>query len=77
MSELEKLTELCRRLGAPEAQAETIARQMIKRADQLAAERKISREEAMAHLLNILRHGREGEVPPEFGPPPSAPNPSE
>lgn len=70
MSELERLTGLCRRLGATEAQAGTMARQMMKRADQLAAERKISREEAMAHLLDILRHGRKGEVPPGFSPPP-------
>lgn len=69
MSELAQLTELCRRLGADADQAGTMARQLLKRADQLAAERKITREEAMAHLLHILRHGREGVVPPGFQPP--------
>ncbi|MBI2517960.1 MAG: hypothetical protein HYV95_13735 [Opitutae bacterium] len=73
MSELEQLTKLCRGLGASEAQAGAMARQMLKRAEQLAVERKISREDAMAHLLQILRHGRAGEVPPGFQPPAAPP----
>lgn len=77
MSELEQLTKLCRHLGASEAQAVTMARQMIKRAEQLATERKITREEAMAHLLQILRHGRDGVVPPGFQPPARPPSGSE
>jgi hypothetical protein len=32
--ELEQLTELCRRLGAEPAQADAMARQLMKRADQ-------------------------------------------
>jgi hypothetical protein len=38
---------------------------LMKRADQLSAERKISREEAMRYLLNVVVHGRAGEVPPQ------------
>ncbi len=44
-----------------------MARQLIKRAEQLAVERKISPAQAMEHLLRVLVHGRQGEVPPEFG----------
>lgn len=70
MDEVARLSELCRRLGAAtEAQAETMARQLLKRADQLAAERGIAREAALQHLLNVLVHGRRGEVPPGFEPP--------
>lgn len=69
MDELAQLTRLCRNLGADAAQAEAMARQLAKRADQLAAERKQTREEAMAYLLRLLVQGRSGEVPPEFRPP--------
>lgn len=70
MDELAKLTALCRNLGAAtEAQAETMARQLQKRADQLAAERSITRVAAMEHLLNLVVHGRRGETPPGFAPP--------
>jgi hypothetical protein len=72
MDELAQLTALCRRLGAPtDAQAEILARQLLKRADQLAAERGLAREAALKHLLDVLVSGRRGEVPPGFGTPPS------
>jgi hypothetical protein len=60
-------------LGSPPLQAKTMARQLLKRADQISAERKISREEAMAQLLQILVEGRQGNVPPAYKP--SAPHP--
>jgi hypothetical protein len=41
-----------------------MARQLIKRADQLAVERGIGREAAMERLLSVLVHGRAGQVPP-------------
>ena len=69
MSELEKVTELCIALGAASGQATTMARQLMKRADQLAAERGISRQESMDQLLQILVQGRQGKVPVEFKPP--------
>ncbi len=66
MSDLEKITTLCTRLGAPPEQAAVMARQLLKRADQIAAERKIPREAALAQLLKILVEGRQGNVPPGF-----------
>lgn len=53
-------------LGSPPLQAKTMARQLLKRADQIAAERGIPREEAMTQLLQILVEGRQGNVPPGF-----------
>ena len=49
MTELAQLTQLCERLGAPPAQAQAMAAQLLKRADQLALERSRPREEMMAH----------------------------
>lgn len=72
MDEVEQLTELCRRMGAPEAQAQAMARQLSKRTDQLAVERGQPRVEVMAYLLRLVVQGRNGAVPPEFsGEPPS------
>lgn len=69
MSELEKITQLCVRLGAAPEQAATMAAQLLKRSEQLAASRGLSREEAMRQLLEILIQGRQGNVPPGFQPP--------
>ncbi len=69
MSELDQLTELCRRLGAEPTQADAMARQLMKRADQLVAERGQTRTEVMAYLLKLVVQGRQGEVPKEFQPP--------
>ena len=63
MTELEQLTQLCERLGAPPAQAATMAAQLAKRATQLAAERGLTREVAMARLLEAVVKGRAGEPP--------------
>lgn len=70
MTELEQLARLCERLGAPPAQAATMAAQLAKRATQLAAERGVTREVALARLLEVMVKGRAGEVPVEFAPPP-------
>lgn len=69
MTELEQLTQLCARLGAPGPQAATMAAQLMKRADQLASERGIAREVAMRGLLEVVVKGRAGEVPAQFAPP--------
>lgn len=69
MDELTQLTELCGKLGAPPSQAEAMARQLVKRVDQLSAARGQSREETMDYLLRLVAQGRSGEVPPEFQPP--------
>ena len=72
MSEEEQLRSLCERLGANPTQAATMAAQLLKRADQLALERGISRETAMKHLLDLVVKGRSGEVPEGFKPPDNA-----
>ena len=66
MSEHEQLVQLCRRLGAGSEQAETMARQLARRADQLVAERGVARVEAMKYLLEVVVKGRAGEALPQF-----------
>lgn len=73
MTEQEQLTQLCQRLGASPAQASTMAAQLLKRAEQLAAERHSSRETELNRLLELLTKGRAGEVPKDFVPPPPKP----
>jgi hypothetical protein len=70
MTELQQITQLCERLGATHAQAETMAAQLLKRAEQLAAERNITREAALQSLLEVVIKGRAGDVPARFAPPP-------
>jgi hypothetical protein len=75
MNEQEQLVALCMKMGAHRSQAEIMASQLAKRADQLAAARGLTRVAAMAHLLQLLVKGRSGEVPPGFeggAPPPAA-----
>lgn len=69
MTELEQLTQLCERLGSPRAQAVTMAAQLLKRAEQLAQERGVTRESALKGLLEVVIKGRAGEVPERFSPP--------
>ncbi|MFI5357943.1 MAG: galactokinase [Opitutales bacterium] len=66
MNELEQLTALCRRMGAEAGPAGVMAAQLQKRATQLAAERNVSREQAMRYLLEVLVSGRQGETPPDL-----------
>lgn len=73
MTELEQLTQVCARLGAPQAQAQTMAAQLLKRATQLAIERGTTREAELARLLEIVVAGRAGVVPENLLPPPSRP----
>jgi len=77
MDELAQLTKLCGGLGATPAQAEAMARQLIKRADQLVVERGHTREEVMAYLLRLVVQGRSGEVPKEFQPPATGAKPGQ
>ena len=73
MTEHEQLTQLCTRLGAPPEQAGVMASQLLKRAEQLAAERKTTRETELKRLLELVTTGRAGEVPKDFVPPPPIP----
>ena len=66
MDEPAQLTKLCRGLGAAPEQADVMARQLMKRADQLMVERGLNREEAMAYLRRLVVEGRQGVVPGEF-----------
>lgn len=67
MTEREQLILLCTKLGAPsEGAAATMAEQLIKRCDQLVAQRGISRVEAMGYLLQLVSKGAQGEAPPGF-----------
>ena len=63
MTEHEQLTELCRRLGAEPAPAAVMAAQLQKRADQMAAERGVTRVAAMEYLLGVMVKARQGEAP--------------
>ena len=72
MSELEQLAVLCERLGAPPAQAMTMAAQLLKRAGQIAVERRITPEAALKGLIEVMVKGRSGEVPAQFRPPSSS-----
>jgi hypothetical protein len=69
VSEQDKISALCERLGATPGQAAVMSAQLLKRAAQISAERGIRREEALAQLLEILIQGRQGEVPAAFKPP--------
>ena len=73
MTERDQLTALCARLGATGPQASTMADQLVKRCDQLVADRGWTRVQAMEHLLTLLVKGRSGETIPGFegGKPPA------
>lgn len=75
MTEHDQLTQLCARLGADPAQAATMAAQLLKRADQLAVERSVTREQALKGLIEVVVKGRAGEVPVQFAPPSAVPPP--
>lgn len=59
---LEQIVKLCGKLGASPQQADTMARQLVKRAEQMAVERGITEVEAMEYLLKVLIRGRDGDV---------------
>ncbi len=75
MTEREQLITLCGKLGANPLQAAAMADQLIKRCDQLVAERGLARTAAMEYLLTLVVKGHAGETPAGFsgGPPPAAP----
>jgi alkylation response protein AidB-like acyl-CoA dehydrogenase len=70
MSEAEQLAAAFERMGATQAQAATMAAQLLKRAAQIAGERGITREAALARLLELATKGRAGELPADYTPPP-------
>ena len=78
MTERDQLLALCARLGATPAQAATMTDQLLKRCDQLVAERGWTRVRAMEHLLTLVVRGRAGDTAPGFegGKPPAPPPPA-
>ncbi len=55
--EISELAKMLESLGCPLEKCNEMAAQLDKRAKQLAAEKNRSYEEAMAHLLNLMRQG--------------------
>ncbi len=55
--DLAKLAEVLAALGCPPERTPEMAAQLDKRARQLAAEKGRSYEDAMAHLLTLMRQG--------------------
>ncbi len=55
--ELSQLAAALEALGCPAGKSSEMAAQLDKRACQLAAEKGHSYEEAMAHLLSLMRQG--------------------
>jgi F0F1-type ATP synthase membrane subunit b/b' len=55
--DLDQLAAALTALGCPREKAGTMAAQLNKRANQLAAEKGHSYEEALAHLLELMRQG--------------------
>ena len=55
--DLEQLTQELVALGCPAQQSAMMAAQLDKRARQLAARKHRSYEEALAHLLGLMRQG--------------------
>jgi hypothetical protein len=57
MDNTSNLAKVLTMLGCPAAKAEEMALQLDKRARQLAEEKNQSYEEAMQHLLGLMRQG--------------------
>jgi hypothetical protein len=55
--DLSQLAQVLVALGCPAAKSAEMAAQLDKRARQLAAEKGRSYEEALAHLLNLMKQG--------------------
>lgn len=58
--DVERVSRLFRHLGAADEQAETMARQLLKRARQISVEQNISEVEATETLLKKVVEARQG-----------------
>ncbi len=63
-SELAALTEALKKLGCPQDKALDMAAQLDKRASQLADEKGRPYEEALTHLLSLMKEGWAGQQQP-------------
>jgi len=57
MSDLAQLEQALAALGCPREKVDEMAAQLDKRANQLAEERSGSYDQALAHLLNLMKQG--------------------
>ena len=57
MSELDQLAAALVRMGCPQEKSAEMASQLDKRAKQLAEQKDKTYEEAMGHLLNLMKQG--------------------
>jgi hypothetical protein len=62
-SELGAVTQLFEGMGAAPGQAEVMARQLLKRSEQLGKDRGISKVEAAGILLKQVAEARDGRAP--------------
>lgn len=61
MNEFDQVTSLLVRFGAEEGQAQVMAKQLLKRAEQISEEKGVSKVEALAGLLELVKAGRSGD----------------
>ena len=79
MAESEATVEALRicltQMGCPPQRCQEMAEQLLRRADQLAAAKGRSKEEALTHLLQLMRHGWAAQQAndPSTLPPPTSP----
>jgi len=64
--ELAGISKVFENLGAELNQAEIMAKQLLKRADQISRDRGTPRVEALQTLLQAAVSGRQGLTPPGF-----------
>ena len=68
MDEISQLAKVFENLGAPAGKARIMAGQLLRRAEQIAAERNISKIESLDRLIRLCVKGFHGEVDPNFVP---------
>lgn len=61
MDEAKQLALALEGMGAEPQQADVMAKQLLKRAEQIAERDGVSKVEALAKLLALVKSGREGE----------------
>lgn len=63
-----QVSQVFERLGASPEQALRMARQLVKRAEQLARQEEIPFLESMERLMNLSVRGAQGDFDPDFEP---------
>ena len=66
MDETSQLAKVFENLGAPAGKARTMAGQLLRRAEQIATEKKISKVESLDRLIRLCVKGFHGEIDPNF-----------